>query len=212
MPPGRDDRGRAILSDLDGTLIDSKASVIAAFRWWAARRGLPADIADRIPHGRTSAAAAALFAPHLDATAEGALLDRHQADHTDGVIAIPGAHALLTSHPRLAIVTSCPVPLAHARLAAAGLPLPAVLVTPELTERGKPDPAPYLLGAELLGARPDECVVLEDAPAGVASGCAAGMTVIGVLTTHATDELPGATAFVSDLTQLAGALQALGFD
>ena len=102
------------------------------------------------------------------------------------------------------------VPLAHARLAAAGLPVPATLVTPELTERGKPDPAPYLLGAELLGIAPDRCVVLEDAPAGVESGRAAGMKVIAVLTTHDRDDLGGADACIRGLADLAGALDALG--
>jgi len=82
----------AILSDLDGTLIDSKASVTRAFGWWAELRGLPSDVVDRIPHGRTSTAAAAMLAPHLDAATEGAILDERQRDDTEGVIAIAGAH------------------------------------------------------------------------------------------------------------------------
>ena len=198
-----------ILSDLDGTLIDSKASVRRAFEWWADLRQLPADVVERVPHGRTSTAAAALLAPHLDAATEGAMLDQRQCDDTRGVVALAGARVLLETHPRLAIVTSCPVPLAHARLAAAGLPRPATLVTPELTKRGKPEPDPYLLGAELLGATPAECVVLEDAPAGIASGRAAGMIVIAVLTTHRRDELPGAAAYLNDLTELSEALTEL---
>jgi mannitol-1-/sugar-/sorbitol-6-phosphatase len=201
----------AILSDLDGTLIDSKASVVRAFRWWAELRGLPPDIAERIPHGRTSTAAAGVLAPHLDANVEGALLDARQAADTDGVIALPGALALLRDYPRVAIVTSCPIPLARARLDAARLPLPATLVTPELTTRGKPDPAPYLLGAELLGAAPSDCIVVEDAPAGVESGRAAGMTVIAVLTTHTRSELPGAAAYLDRLTNLPAALEQLGW-
>jgi mannitol-1-/sugar-/sorbitol-6-phosphatase len=202
-------RATVILSDLDGTLIDSSASVIRAFEWWAELRGLPEGIADRVPHGRTSTAAAAMLAPHLDAAVEGARLDQRQCDDTEGVVALPGALELLESHARLAIVTSCPVPLAHARLAAAGLPRPAILVTPELTTRTKPDPEPYLLGARLLRARTRECVVLEDAPAGVASGCAAGMAVIAVLTTHRRDELAGAAAYITDLTELDDGLGSL---
>jgi len=88
--------------------------------------------------------------------------------------------------------------------------VPGVLVTPELTTRGKPDPQPYVLGARLLGAAPDACVVIEDAPAGIESGRAAGMIVIAVLTTHAKSELPGATAYVRDLTELDAALEILG--
>jgi sugar-phosphatase len=200
----------AILSDLDGTLIDSKASVIRAFEWWADLRRLPRGVADRIPHGLTSTAAAAVLAPHLDAASEGAILDDRQREDTDGVLALPGSRALLTTCPRLAIVTSCPVPLATARLAAADLPSPRTLVTPELTSRGKPHPDPYLLGAGLLDAAIDHCVVLEDAPSGVASGRAAGMQVVAVLTTHAQDDLPGAAAYIADLTELCDALHSLG--
>lgn len=200
------------MSDLDGTLIDSKASVVRAFEWWADLRHLPPGVAERLPHGRTSTAAAAELAPHLDAAVEGAILDERQRVDTEGVVALRGARGLLESHPRLAVVTSCPIPLARARLAAAGLPLPAMLVTPELTKRGKPDPEPYLLGAELLGAAVTECVVLEDAPAGVASGRAAGMIVIGVLTTHNREDLGGATACIADLTELVDALDAIGIN
>jgi sugar-phosphatase len=200
------------LSDLDGTLIDSKASVVRAFEWWADLRHLAPGVAERLPHGRASAAAAAELAPHLDAAVEGAILDERQRVDTEGVVALRGARRLLESHPRLAVVTSCPIPLARARVAAAGLPLPATLVTPELTKRGKPDPEPYLLGAELLGAAVDECVVLEDAPAGIASGRAAGMVVIGVLTTHGREDLSGATACIADLTELADVLDALGIN
>ena len=76
----------AILSDLDGTLIDSKDSVRRAFAWWAELRNLPPDVVDRVPHGRTSTAAAGLLAPHLDAEAEGAILDRRQCADTEGVV------------------------------------------------------------------------------------------------------------------------------
>ena len=199
----------AILSDLDGTLIDSKASVLRAFRWWADLRGLDSAVADRIPHGRTSTDAAAVLAPHLDPIVEGALLDDCQQHDTNGVVALPGARGVLARTP-LAIVTSCPLPLARARLTAAGLPIPTTLLTPELWTRGKPHPEPYLLGARTLGTPPERCVVLEDAPAGVASGRAAGMIVFAVLTTHTENELPGATAYLHDLTQLGATLTSHG--
>ena len=172
-----------ILSDLDGTLIDSKASVVAAFRWWAESKGLPADTVSRIPFGRTSTdAAARLSAPHLDHIKEGALLDQRQEQDTDGVIALDGASELLSAHDNLAIVTSCPRRLAEARLKAAKLPTPRFLITPECWSRGKPDPEPHLRGAQALGAAPEACIVLEDAPSGVESGVRAGMRVIGILT------------------------------
>jgi sugar-phosphatase len=199
----------AILSDLDGTLIDSKASVLRAFRWWAELRGLDPAVADQVPHGRTSTDAAAFLAPHLDPIVEGALLDERQQHDTNGVVALPGAGEVLTRSP-LAIVTSCPLPLARARLTAAGLPTPRVLLTPEQWTHGKPHPEPYLLGARTLETPPQRCVVLEDAPSGVASGCAAGMIVFAVLTTHTEDELSGATAHLHDLTQLAETLASHG--
>jgi mannitol-1-/sugar-/sorbitol-6-phosphatase len=201
-----------ILSDLDGTLIDSTRSVVAAFRWWAARRGLRADIVDRLPFGRTSADAAAMLAPHLDAVQEGALLDDRQAQDTDGVVAFDGAGDLLASARRLAVVTSGPERLAAARLRAAGLPRPPFLVTPECWTRGKPDPEPYLVGARVLGVLPRDCVVLEDAPAGVESGRAAGMRVIAMLTTHRREALPGASAYLESLRQLPGALHSLAVE
>lgn len=179
-----------ILSDLDGTLIDSKASVVAAFRWWAELRGLSPEVANRIPFGRTSTDAAVALAPHLNAIDEGRLLDERQAEDTDGVVALPGAFELLSTHSVLAIVTSCPKPLAQARLKAARLPLPRFLITPECWLRGKPDPEPYLKGAAALGVQPRDCVVLEDAPSGVESGASAGMRVIAILTSHSVEQLP----------------------
>ncbi len=200
----------AILSDLDGTLIDSTASTVAAYRWWAELRGLSPSVIDRIPFGRTSADAAAELAGHLNAEVEGRLLDARQAEDTVGVVALRGAADLLGSHKRLAVVTSGSRPLAEARLRAAGLPLPAVLITPELWTHGKPDPEPFLLGAAELGVRPSGCVVLEDAPAGVQAGVAAGMPVIALLTTHRKDELPEANRWIESLKQLPTALREMG--
>ena len=199
-----------ILSDLDGTLIDSKASVVAAFRWWAESKGLPADTASRIPFGRTSTDAAAVLAPHLDHIKEGALLDQRQEQDTDGVIALDGASELLSSHDNLAIVTSCPRRLAEARLKAAKLPTPRFLITPECWSRGKPDPEPYLRGAQALGAAPEACIVLEDAPSGVESGVRAGMRVIGILTTHTAQQLSAATCLIKSLRELPDALRSVG--
>lgn len=199
-----------ILSDLDGTLIDSKASVVAAFRWWAELRGLSPEVANRIPFGRTSTDAAVALAPHLNAIDEGRLLDERQAEDTDGVVALPGAFELLSTHSVLAIVTSCPKPLAQARLKAARLPLPRFLITPECWLRGKPDPEPYLKGAAALGVQPKDCVVLEDAPSGVESGASAGMRVIAILTSHSVEQLPRASIHIRSLFELPVAFGKLG--
>ncbi len=182
---------RAILSDLDGVLVDSHASVMRAWRWWARRHGIERDADDWVEHGRPAAAVIAAVRPDLDTAAESAAMERRQAEDVGGVRALPGAAALLgPGGPRpLGVVTSGTVPLATARLRAAGLDVPSVLVTPERVRRGKPDPEPYLLGAHELGVHPGDCVVLEDAPAGIAAGRAAGMHVVGITTTLARAQL-----------------------
>lgn len=200
-----------ILSDLDGTLINSEQSVIAAFRWWVELRGLSMDVLNNIPFGRTSTDAAAVLAPHLDPIIEGRLLDDRQAQETDGVVAFPGAFELLSWHRQLVVVTSAPLRLAKARLRAARLPLPPHLATPELWLEGKPGPEPYLKGAALLGVPPEDCIVLEDAPAGVESGLNAGMRVIGILSSHTAEQLSGATLQIGTLAELPEALATLGF-
>jgi sugar-phosphatase len=178
-----------ILSDLDGVLVDSQDSIMRAWRWWKALRGLESAAIEGVQQGRPSGEVIAMLAPDLDAAAESRAIDQHQAEDTDGVVALPGAHELLTRDGPVAIVTSCTVPLALARLGAAGLPVPEVLVTPERLSRGKPDPEGYLLAARELGADPADCVVFEDAPAGLAAGRAAGMHVVGITTTHDPSEL-----------------------
>ena len=180
---------RTILSDLDGVLVDSHASIMRAWRWWGALHGVEAQAIESVQHGRPSSEIIAALVPDLDALVESRAIDLRQADDTDGVVALPGAHELLTGRDPVAIVTSCTVPLATARLRAAGLAVPEVLVTPERLRRGKPDPEGYLLAAGELGVAPAECVVLEDAPAGVRAGRAAGMHVVGITTTHDPAEL-----------------------
>jgi sugar-phosphatase len=182
---------RAILSDLDGVLVDSHASVMRAWRWWARGHGIEADPDEWVEHGRPSGSVIGELRPDLDEHAEAAAIDARQTRDVEGVVALPGAAELLgAGGPRpLAVVTSGVVPLATARLRAAGLDVPEVLVTPERVRRGKPDPEPYLLAARDLGVEPADCVVLEDAPAGVAAGRAAGMHVVGITTTLAPADL-----------------------
>lgn len=178
-----------ILSDLDGVLVDSHASIMRAWRWWGAEHGLESEAIEGVQHGRPSGEVIAALAPNLDAAAESGAIDLRQAGDVDGVLALPGAHELFGGSDPVAIVTSCTVPLATARLRAVGLAVPEVLVTPERLARGKPDPEGYLLAARELGAAPADCVVLEDAPAGVEAGRAAGMHVVGITTTHDPAEL-----------------------
>jgi sugar-phosphatase len=178
-----------VLSDLDGVLVDSGAAVEQVWRDWAVEHGIDPEEVARASHGVPSPAVLARVAPHLRSPEE---IDRIERRHAaTGGRALPGAAELLALD-RVAVVTSCSPLLAEARLAAAGLPMPAVLITSDRTERGKPHPDPYLAAAAALGAGPADCLVIEDAPAGVEAGRAAGMTVWAVTTTHSADELAAA--------------------
>ncbi len=196
----------AILSDLDGVLVDSGDAVEAVWRDWAVEQGLDADAVARSSHGVPSREVIAAAAPHLDAAAEAERVDTLHAE--TGGRALPGAAELLAAAPpdALAVVTSCGAALAAARLRSAGLPTPAILVTADAVRRGKPAPDAYLVAAQALGAEPTGCVVIEDAPAGVRAGRAAGMTVWAVTTTHAEDELREADRTAADLAALLGPL------
>lgn len=200
----------AVLVDLDGTLIDSSAPVRRAWAAFADRHGLGVEEVLHFASGRPSRETARELAPDADNALEARLLEDAEVSDTEGLIALPGAAALLAAAPprgplaALAIVTSCSRRLAEVRLRGAGLPVPEVMVCADDVCAGKPDPECYLLGARRLGVAPAECVVLEDAPAGVRAGRAAGMDVIALRTAHGDDELTaaGATVIVDDLGAL----------
>jgi len=198
--------GPFLLCDLDGVLVDSTAAIARVYRAWACEHGLGAQLVIETAQGRPSREVVRICAPDLDAAAESERIEAAHVADQEGVAVIAGAVELLASTPpdRLAVVTSCSDALAAARLRAAGLAVPRVLVTADAVARGKPDPEGYLLAASRLGAQPARCVVLEDAPAGVVAGRAAGMRVIGVLTSHAAVALEGADVFVGDLVGVAG--------
>ena len=137
----------ALLFDMDGTIINSIAAAERAWTAWAERHGL--DVAAFLPtiHGvRGIETITRLALPGVDPAAEAQAILLAEMEDVDGVEAIEGAAAFLASLPagRWAIVTSSPRQLAHRRLAAAGLPVPAVLVTAEDVERGKPAPDCFL--------------------------------------------------------------------
>jgi sugar-phosphatase len=187
-----------VLSDLDGVLVDSGAEVERVWREWAFERGLDPDEIARASHGVPAHGVLARVAPHLNTPEEIDEIERRHA--ATGGRALPGARELL-AHAH-AVVTSCSPELAKARFQAAGLTPPAVLITSDRTARGKPHPDPYLAGAAALGADPADCLVLEDAPAGIAAAKAAGMTVWAVATTHRPEELTGADHIAADLDEV----------
>lgn len=192
----------AILVDLDGTLVDSTGPVLRAWHGFAVRHGLNPDEVHRFAQGRPSHESIRLLAPDSDIEAETAAVEEAEVTDTDGVVALPGAAELLRSGRRLAIVTSCSTALAHARLNVAGLPVPDVLVSSDGLQRGKPDPACFLIAARRLRVEPARCVVIEDAPAGIRAGRDAGASVIAVRTTHPDDELSGADTIVDDVAAI----------
>ena len=181
----------AVLFDLDGVLVDSALCVERHWRRWAAEHHLDRDEIMRVAHGRPTVETIRLVAPHLPAEEEAARLDAGEAFDTDGVMAIDGAAQLVRSLPpdAWAIATSGTRDTAMTRLRHTRLPVPAVLITADEVKRGKPSPEAYLLAAAQLDVRPERCVVVEDAPAGVSAARAAGMRVIAVATTHSHIEL-----------------------
>ena len=195
---------RAILFDLDGVLVDSRACVELIWRDWAARRGRDAEPFLRVAHGRRTSDTFRLVAPDLDATAEAAVLDAMEEGERRGLLPVPGAAALIQplSERQWAVVTSGSRAVATLRLQAVGLPRPRVFVTAEDVSAGKPDPQGYRLAASRLGVTPGDCIVVEDSPPGVAAGKAAGMRVLAVLSTHAAPALAAADARLNTLAHL----------
>src|SRR5262245_60280384 len=191
----------AILLDLDGVLVDSSVVTERHWRSWAAGHGIPFVRIASVHHGRPTVETVRLVAPHLDAAIEAARIETAEAADTDGLTVFAGAAALVRRLAPLqwAVVTSGTLRTATARLAQAGLPTPSVLITPDDVGRGKPAPDPYLLAAARLGIAPSRCVVIEDAPAGVASGKATGARVIAVASTSPPGALADADAVVSRL-------------
>jgi sugar-phosphatase len=194
-------RASGLLVDLDGTLVDSSPPVARVWSDFARRHRLDPEAVMRFAHGRPSRETVRLLVPAAPAGEEAGLEDAEVND-TDGVRALPGAAELLRIDRPLAIVTSCSRRLAQARLRAAGLGVPEEMVTVDDVERGKPDPEPFRLGASRLGLAPADCLVVEDSPAGVAAGRAAGAMVLAVTGTHGHDELREADVVVDSLLEL----------
>jgi sugar-phosphatase len=191
----------AIVFDLDGVLVDSTEAVERAWTRWASERGIPPEELLPVIHGRPSREVIAEYAPALDPEAEARKLDSMEQVTTSPAIDGAAECVELAQQGAWAIVTSGDS-RAPGRLRAAGLPVPEVLVTADDVKRGKPDPEPYARAAEALGVDPAECVVVEDAPAGIAAAKAAGMTVIAVTTTYPADALDDADVVVGSMREV----------
>ncbi|MGI4896347.1 MAG: HAD-IA family hydrolase [Janthinobacterium lividum] len=177
----------AVLFDMDGTLVDSTAAIARSWTTWAQEHGFTLEQLNAAHgHGRPAVEIVAdLVAADALAVASARITELEIQD-VDGVVQLPGVANLLQGLPmsRWAIVTSCSTPLAMARMRAGDLPTPSVLVTFDDVSRGKPDPECFRLGAQRLGFEPGDCLVVEDAPAGLAAARAAGCATLAVRTTH----------------------------
>ncbi|MEU7730291.1 HAD-IA family hydrolase [Streptomyces sp. NPDC040724] len=195
---------KALLLDMDGTIVNSDAVVERCWRDWALSHGLDPQEALKVVHGRQGYATMAVLLPdrpmEVNHAENAVMLARETAD-TDGVVPVAGAPAFMEAIAALphALVTSADAALATARMTAAALPMPAVRVTAESVQASKPDPEGFLQGAAALGVDPADCIVFEDSAAGIAAGRAAGMRVIGV-GPRAAAHAP--TTHVPDLTRL----------
>jgi sugar-phosphatase len=183
IPSGTVVPARALVFDMDGTLIDSSALISTLWRKWAERHGIDPVPVVRASAGRRAIEVIRMFAPQgIDAAAEVDRLIADAAEDTDGLHAIPGAIALLQSLPedRWAVVTSADRDLAERWFRGTGLPLPSVMVTADDVLRGKPHPEGYLLAARRLGISPKDIIVFEDSAAGMTAAAAAGARVVAL--------------------------------
>lgn len=195
---------KAILFDLDGTLVDSATRVQRLWLDWSRKHDIDPHFLLEVMHGRRADETIRIVAPHLPEQEEFLALEEEEILDMDGVRPYPTAAELLSqlSARQWAIVTSGTRRVAGARLAHVGLPAPDVFITADDVTRGKPAPDGYLLAARRLELDPADCVVIEDAPAGIQAGKAAGMRVIAVGTTLAEEALNLADVVIGQLTEI----------
>lgn len=182
---------KALLFDMDGVLIDSTPAVSRVWTQWAIDHGFDPVQVVRQAHGRPSIDTIRELLPNANHTEENKEVERREIEDLAGVVPLLGSRELLASLPegRWAIVTSCTRPLAEVRLRAGGLTAPKIWITSSDIVRGKPHPEPYLKAAAALGFSSEECVVVEDVPAGIRAGKSAGARVIAFRTTVPEEEL-----------------------
>ncbi len=189
---------------MDGVLISSTACDERGWLNWARMHGMEGSFSLKSTHGRRAADTLRDLRPDLDPTVELARLEDLAVAEPEGIERLPGVREFLAALPerRWAVVTSASERVLKARLGFAGLEPPAFFVTAEKVRNGKPDPEPYALGAEILGVPAAECVVIEDAPSGIAAGKAAGCKVLALTTSHRADELGAADWIVGNLSDV----------
>lgn len=192
---------RGILFDMDGVLISSIGSVERSWTKWAEMRGVDPALAIKTAHGRRAIETAKILRPDLDDAEELRLIEEIEVADGVGLAVLEGVQGILGSLPadRWTVVTSATTRLALSRLEQAGIRHPEHIVTADMVAKGKPDPAPYRMGAAVLGLKPDECLVIEDSASGALAGHAAGCKVLATLFSHSLESLAAADWVVKSL-------------
>jgi sugar-phosphatase len=194
----------AFLFDVDATLVDSSACIEAIWRIWSEKYGFDLARVMEVIHGRTILAALEILAPHMVAEKFVVEVQDIALGELKNVTEITGAKSFLAALPQgsWAVGTSGARQVSLSSMRNAGLPIPDAVVAAEDVTRGKPDPEPYLKAANLLGVKPENCIVFEDSMAGIKSGMAAGASVVALTTTHGADELTGVDFLIRDFSQV----------
>jgi sugar-phosphatase len=195
---------RGILFDMDGVLISSIGSVERSWQKWSAARGVEPTHAIRLAHGRRAIETVRLLRPDLNAQEELEWLERMELDDNMGVQMLDGVRSILETLPEefWTVVTSATDRLARNRMAHAGIPVPARIVSADMVTHGKPHPEPYRKGAEILGLAPADCLVIEDSASGAQAGRAAGCQVLATLFSHSLSSLADADWVVPSLEEV----------
>jgi len=195
---------RGILFDMDGILVSSLGSVERSWAKWGEMRGLDGALAIKTAHGQRAIDTIRVLRPDLNDVEELKLIEQIEIDDKEGIEVLKGVERLLESLPEKywTIVTSATERLARVRLEHAGLKVPARIITADMVTLGKPNPEPYLKGAELLGLKPEECLVIEDSTSGAMAGHTAGCKVLATLFSHTMENLSAADWIVESLEGL----------
>ncbi|KAK9722359.1 DL-glycerol-3-phosphatase [Basidiobolus ranarum] len=195
---------KALLFDMDGTLIDTTQPVERYWKQFCKTHNIVEEELFAMCHGVRSIEVLKRFTPHLATPEYSMQIETEAAMDAEGVVSIVGAHELLHKLPseRWAIVTSAGRGMAELRVGQQGFPVPNVFITGTEVTHGKPHPEGYLRAAKELGVDPSECIVFEDAPAGVQAALNGNMRVIGVISTHTKESLDGANVHIKHYDDL----------
>ncbi|MGA7313373.1 MAG: HAD-IA family hydrolase [Silvibacterium sp.] len=194
-------RVRGILFDMDGVLVSSLGSVERSWTTWAEARGIDPALAIKTAHGRRAIESVRFLRPDLDDEEELNWIEELEVEDKEGLEILKGVKPILETLPEKywTVVTSATERLARVRMAYGGIPVPARMITADMVTKGKPDPEPYRRGADLLGFRPEDCLVIEDSSSGANAGRAAGCKVLATLFSHSLESLSAADWIVKSL-------------